>query len=376
MRILAATLPFMGHFRPLVPIIRVLENRGHQVCVASAPSFGTVIERYGFRAVAIGDDRALPLHQSDPDPLSGEVEALVGLHTNLTTQDLNEFAIQWKPHTILREGGEFASFAVAECHEIPHYSAGWILFETLRAQHAGLFEGIARQLSCLGLSPDRFRWQDLYRFCHFEAGVPNFYRAGELPTTATFFQADNPLGPEEDACDWYDDLQYRKSILVSFGTVALAERSLLRFYYALRSLDTGRNIIFSSGGHASPIRNPRPSNNVISKRDVPHSWILKQCELVICHGSINTVRESIYEGVPLLLVPQFTDHFFVSDRISSIGLGKLVGRNESAAQLRDVVLKSLSDAQLITNVHATQAAMHCQPAISSVAEAIERGAGL
>jgi UDP:flavonoid glycosyltransferase YjiC (YdhE family) len=62
MRVLFTTLPFSGHFHPLVPVARAVREAGHDVAFACPASFATKVEAAGFRAFQAGfDDRGDPL---------------------------------------------------------------------------------------------------------------------------------------------------------------------------------------------------------------------------------------------------------------------------------------------------------------------------
>jgi len=55
LRILFSTMPFLGHFFPLVPLAWSLGGR-HDVAVASGPDFGAEIARAGLQALRAGFD--------------------------------------------------------------------------------------------------------------------------------------------------------------------------------------------------------------------------------------------------------------------------------------------------------------------------------
>ena len=56
MRVLFSTTPLDGHFRPLLPLARALEARGHEVAFATAASWHANVEVEGFDALAAGAD--------------------------------------------------------------------------------------------------------------------------------------------------------------------------------------------------------------------------------------------------------------------------------------------------------------------------------
>src|SRR5260221_9036393 len=54
MRVLATTHPASGHLHPLVPLLRGLSERGHEVLAATSRAFCPAVEAVGLPAVAVG----------------------------------------------------------------------------------------------------------------------------------------------------------------------------------------------------------------------------------------------------------------------------------------------------------------------------------
>jgi len=55
-RVLFTCLPLLGHFHPLVPLARALENAGHEVAFATGPTLCPLVVTTGFRAFPMGFD--------------------------------------------------------------------------------------------------------------------------------------------------------------------------------------------------------------------------------------------------------------------------------------------------------------------------------
>src|SRR5260221_6404128 len=53
MRVLATTHPASGHLHPLVPLLRGLSERGHEVLAATSRAFCPAVEAVGLPAVAV-----------------------------------------------------------------------------------------------------------------------------------------------------------------------------------------------------------------------------------------------------------------------------------------------------------------------------------
>jgi MGT family glycosyltransferase len=77
---------------------------------------------------------------------------------------------------------------------------------------------------------------------------------------------------------------------------------------------------------------------------VPQLEVLQHAEVFISHGGMNSVMESIWFGVPLLMVPQSSDQPLVAARVEELGLGlNLDFKTLTAERLKKAVEKLNSD---------------------------------
>jgi zeaxanthin glucosyltransferase len=76
----------------------------------------------------------------------------------------------------------------------------------------------------------------------------------------------------------------------------------------------------------------------------PQLEILKRAALVITHAGINTVLESLSEGVPLVAIPLGNDQPGVAARLKARGAGVVVSRHGLApARLRTAITLVLQE---------------------------------
>ena len=69
---------------------------------------------------------------------------------------------------------------------------------------------------------------------------------------------------------------------------------------------------------------------------------LQQADLVIAHGGINTIYESLYYGVPLLIYPYISDQFFNANLITQYKVGKRID-DISVESIRKNAMQILND---------------------------------
>jgi MGT family glycosyltransferase len=110
----------------------------------------------------------------------------------------------------------------------------------------------------------------------------------------------------------------RPAVLVSLGTVS-AEAGA-------RFLDACRAAVRSRPGIAAVVVDPLggdrpPSGNVLTRARVPQLGLLPRMRAVVCHAGHNTVCESLWHGVPLVVAPIRDDQPIIAAQVTGAGAG-------------------------------------------------------
>lgn len=88
---------------------------------------------------------------------------------------------------------------------------------------------------------------------------------------------------------------------------------------------------------------------------LPQSLLLPSCDLFISHGGLNSVRESLQCGVPLVLTPFGADQPHNAQRCAEYGLGVVVDpATVTAGQLRDACRRVLAEPAFLRRVRRVQ----------------------
>lgn len=119
--------------------------------------------------------------------------------------------------------------------------------------------------------------------------------------------------------EWKDN---KKIIYISFGTLHVSSLSLLPLYdLCLRAFDKNVYQVYLYASEEIKIHlKSIPFNAFISDKILQHK-ILPITDLFITHGGMNSVNESIYCKVPMILIPLMFDNYFISKQVERIGAG-------------------------------------------------------
>ena len=69
--------------------------------------------------------------------------------------------------------------------------------------------------------------------------------------------------------------------------------------------------------------------NFIVKNSVDQISVLQTADVFITHCGMNSVNESLYFGVPMVLFPQHSEQRIVADRVAELGAGIKLKRKKA-----------------------------------------------
>jgi MGT family glycosyltransferase len=143
----------------------------------------------------------------------------------------------------------------------------------------------------------------------------------------------------------WDRLDGRPLIYASLGTLQNGSEAIFRTITDA-CVGLGAQLLISLGGGLDPARLGKLAGDPLVVRFAPQLEILKRAVLVITHAGLNTVLESLCEGVPLVAVPLGNDQPGVAARLKARGACVVVSRHRlNPARLRKAVILVLQDAR-------------------------------
>ena len=347
-RVLFSCTPLDGHFRPLLPLARALQGRGHEVAVATAASWHANVEAEGLEAVAAGTDHTTA-RRARLDGQRSAIEVLPPLdrrqyvfsylfaegHAPPKLPELLAAAREWRAQAIVHESGDLAAPIVGAALALPsvnHAFGTMVPLSTLEraaetvaplwrqaglepAAYAGAFQGLYVDVVPPLLDGDRPLGQSIrLRLSSGATGAPPPW-LGELPrplvyaTMGTVFNQPAAFAP-------------------LLAGLARADVSAL--------LTVGRDVDPSELGPIPP--------NVRVERFVPQAEVLSSCAAVVAHGGSGTLLGALAAGLPLVLLPQGADQFENAVRCERAGVAVVLPPDQvTAAAIASAVQLVLSE---------------------------------
>ncbi|MEU7908098.1 glycosyltransferase [Actinoplanes sp. NPDC049118] len=399
MRVLSTVTGSQGHARAVLPLVRALAQAGHEVLVVLPEHLADVYADCGARV-----DPAMPDFVDSMKELRSMRDALdpeifgsgeeidtrmqmigfaAGPHVAAAYHVILELARDFRPDIVLRDGGELAGCLVAEKLGIPHISA---------PSGAGNLvdpDGVAKLLNQrraeLGLPEQDDKWS-IYRYGRISC-LPHAYNfaAFDLPAPFEYAQPISVDGTEMLPAEYAGLSGDKPVVLASVGTslpVVLAMQmmgiplpdGMAEPAETLRSIIGGLSAldchgIVSTGGLPTDDMEVGPGVQIADW--VPQPLLLQCTQVFLTHGGYNSIREGMRVGVPMAVLPQYSDQHHNAARIEELGLGVHV-TDVSSEGIASACKRLLTDERILANARAAQRRILGLPGMDAVIGHLER----
>lgn len=127
----------------------------------------------------------------------------------------------------------------------------------------------------------------------------------------------------------------KSPIYISLGTVFNQAVDFYKLCFKAFG-NTDHTVVMSIGEKAQLSDLGEIPKNFIIKNYVPQTEVLKYTKLFITHGGMNSTNESLFFGVPLIVIPQNADQPVIAGQVVNVGAGiQLQMQSLTANQLRE-----------------------------------------
>jgi zeaxanthin glucosyltransferase len=166
-------------------------------------------------------------------------------------------------------------------------------------------------------------------------------------------------------------------IYASMGTLLNGRVDVFRTIVAALSKHKDLQLVLSVGDQVDPAKiTPVPNNAIIVKR-APQLELLKQTSVCITHAGLNTVLESLAQGVPQVAIPVAYDQPGVAARIADKQTGVVTSLDKLTADHLSTLLNDvLNDSTYRANARRLQKAIVEANGLSVAADRVEESLGV
>ena len=166
-------------------------------------------------------------------------------------------------------------------------------------------------------------------------------------------------------------------IYASMGTILNGRVDVFRTIVAALAKHKNLQLVLSVGNQTDPKQIGSVPNNAIIVQQAPQLELLKKASVCITHAGLNTVLESLAQGVPQLAIPVSYDQPGIAARIAHHGTGVVTSLDKlTADHLSTLLNRVLSNATYRDNAHKMQKAIAEANGLSMAAGIVEQALGV
>jgi zeaxanthin glucosyltransferase len=195
---------------------------------------------------------------------------------------------------------------------------------------------------------------------------PQLYHTGPFHDGAGRIEVDFP----------WERLTGEPLIYASMGTLVNGVADVFRTITEATAQRKGVQLVLSVGDQLDPEQiGPLPRNAILVKR-APQLELLKRAAVCITHAGLNTVLESLAQGVPQVAIPVTVDQPGVAARIDEKKTGLFVPLKDlTVSRLSSLLDQVLNDSTYRDNARYLQEVIAKTNGLSKAADLLERAFG-
>ena len=341
-------IPAHGHTNPTLEVVRELISRGNEVWYYSYNEFRDKIESTGAKFISCDDyDMEKKLSAKDSTRVGKDLAFSTKLLVD-TTLALDEKVCsemeEIKPDCIVADSMALWGKAVALKLGIPFVSSTTTFAfnqYSARIMKQGFGELIKMLLSMPKTSKQVKRLKDKgYPVNSIIDIIGNddnthtiVYTSPEFqPCSETFSEKYAFVGPSIRPATEEIEKKKEKLIYISMGTV---NNDMMPFYRSCISAlkETDYQVIMSVGNLVSVEDFGEIPENISVYSYIDQIAVLEKADIFVSHCGMNSVSESLYFGVPIVMLPQTSEQRGVAERVRQLGAGIKVEKKKGTAVL-------------------------------------------
>lgn len=347
-------IPAYGHTNPTIEVVKELTKRGHEVWYYSFNIFKDRIESAGAKFISC--DEYLPEFKPEDEKKVGkDFSALIEMVADTTIsmdKRVSEELEGFKPDCIISDSLCIWGKLFARKLKIK-YICSTTSFAFNKHTAKMMKRGIGEIMHMItGIPRINKKIQLLranaYEIDSFISLIENdnntntiVYTSKEFqPLSETFSDKYAFVGPSvKDVEEYVGDKN--RTVYISLGTVLNKNNEFYKnCIKALREINV--DVVMSVGEETDISTLGEIPGNFEIKGRVDQIKVLSKTDVFLSHCGMNSVNESLYYGVPMVLFPQHSEQAMVAERTAALGAGLML-RGKKAKHIRKAIEQILND---------------------------------
>jgi len=344
-------IPAHGHTNPTLEVVKELISRGNEVWYYSYNIMREKIQSTGAKFISCDDyDMEKKLNAKDSTRVGKDLAFSTKLLVD-TTLALDEKVCremeEIKPDCIVADSMALWGKAVALKLGIPFVSSTTTFAfnqYSARIMKQGFKDLVKMLLSMPKTSKQVKRLKDkgfpVNSIIDIIGNDDNtntiVYTSPEFqPCSETFSEKYAFVGPSIRPSTEEIEKKKEKLIYISMGTV---NNDMMPFYRSCISAlkETDYQVILSVGNLVSVEEFGEIPENISVYSHVDQVAVLEKADVFVSHCGMNSVSESLYFGVPIVMIPQTSEQKGVAERVRQLGAGIKVDKKKGTAVLNTI----------------------------------------
>ncbi|WP_055107910.1 nucleotide disphospho-sugar-binding domain-containing protein [Paenibacillus ihumii] len=353
MKLLFFMLPYYGHINPTLSTAEELVRRGEQIVYYTTEEFAGKVASIGAEIRLVGREFGFLMDELGEKPLTASLRdgefyvSNLNRHIALASELLDLVRLE-KADGVVCDPMCLWGRTVAEKLGLPRalFCSGIAV-----TADSAVFEYFSRMFD--GKIPEIVTSMFLKREPLMLAPIPREFQ----PDAEDLEEAFEFIGPtivdrESDTGFPLEEIAGHPTLYISLGSVI----NNPRFYELCIKAFAGSRWKVVMVAKTPP---PEIPANFSIYPFVPQLKVLQHADLFISHGGMNSVMESLWYGVPLLMVPQSSDQPLVAARAEELNLGR---KMDLEAVTPELLLQKaeeiLADPVIRSSVQSMQSILH------------------
>lgn len=372
-RIAIVMLPEAGHLLPTFRISRKLIDLGHVVEYLTIPACESFVVSHGFAARNVLPD--LTTADSEHEDLFEARKPAIEIYRDISRRlhaNQNDFGKEL-----------FSELSAAAPHLIIFDTAVCSLLN--RAFSREHFEDLGAKMIRLSTAfpevyqddpvPEYTRHLPELILCPEEFDIP---RSGPAPSNRFYVEPSVFMERQPINFPWERLDRHRRLVYCSLGTQRLAydeaSRLLDKIVRTFCELDTFQLVLVTAGNqHLASVETDYP--NIVRVARAPQLQLIECADIVITHGGLGTIKESILAGKPMIVIPFLYDQPLNGSRVEHHRIGLVLPAQCSVIDLCSALTEVSSIDRYRQNVASLQArfssAESITPSLKHIADLLD-----